>query len=181
MSEYQILEKCKLFDDGVCPICYSAPQVDQTIPPCGHVFCYQCLKDWSNKSKYRATCPVCSSAFSEIVHSNRKEAISPTLIQYAAQVQYCCQRFISYMDGVPFLFFCWIIMLIVIRGLHATDAGILLIFLKIFIYTGIFCSVLEIRYVLIYGFLPRNLVAFISLLNSIGFIVTVLCFCISLL
>ncbi len=176
MSKFQVLEKSKLFDDGVCPICYSAPQVDRTVPPCGHVFCYQCLKEWSNKSTYGASCPVCSSTFSEILHNNRKESISPTLIQDAAKVL----RLISYMDGTLFFFFRWIVMLYATHGLHVSETGILEILFKFFIYTGIVCSVLEFRHVLIYGFLPRNL-KFITFVNYIGFVVTVVWFWIIIL
>ena len=132
MSKFQVLEKSKLFDDGVCPICYSAPQVDRTVPPCGHVCCYNCLKEWSNKSKYRATCPVCSSAFSEIVHNNRKESISPTLIPDAAQVLWL----ISYMEGTPFWFFSWIVMLCATRGLDVSETGIVEISFNFFYLYG---------------------------------------------
>lgn len=57
----------KLFDDGKCPICHSAPQVNKTYPACGHVFCYQCLEDWSQHGR---KCPVCKTEFSEIIHTD---------------------------------------------------------------------------------------------------------------
>lgn len=58
----------KLFDDGECPICYTAPQVGKANAPCGHVCCYQCLKIWS---KYRTIC-VCTQEFSTIKSNNGK-------------------------------------------------------------------------------------------------------------
>ena len=57
-----------LFNDGECPICYTAP-VGKANPPCGHVCCYQCLKNWS---KYRTICPVCTQEFSKIITNNGK-------------------------------------------------------------------------------------------------------------
>lgn len=72
MENHQVKVKYEQFDDGECAICYSAPHVDKTSPPCGHVFCYQCLKNWI---KHSATCPVCVKRFSEIKHGDQIELI----------------------------------------------------------------------------------------------------------
>lgn len=64
----QIMENTKFFDDGECPICYF-PQADKSYPPCKHVFCYQCLMNWS---KFRTTCPLCTKEFSEVTHNDGK-------------------------------------------------------------------------------------------------------------
>ncbi len=66
--ETQIMENTKFFDDGECPICY-LPQVNKSYPPCNHVFCHQCLMNWSN---FRSICPVCTKDFSEVTHNDGK-------------------------------------------------------------------------------------------------------------
>ncbi|EDR22716.1 hypothetical protein EDI_336040 [Entamoeba dispar SAW760] len=40
-----------------CCICYS-DIVDCTITPCGHAFCYQCIKEWLVRVP---NCPICKS------------------------------------------------------------------------------------------------------------------------
>ncbi len=69
----QFLLNGKFFDDGQCSICFSAPQIDKSCPPCGHVFCCQCLTEWNN---YGETCPVCKNEFTKIAHINRKDQIT---------------------------------------------------------------------------------------------------------
>ncbi len=181
MSQLKATEEGKLFDDGVCPICYASPQVDIAIPPCGHVFCYQCIKDWSKQSKYGPTCPVCNRSFSDIAHNNRKESLSRTVTQYFAQVQYCFlwPFFLAFfiIKGPLCEILCWIVILEAALGFHGNV--ILRILMILFIMTGIVCSILQFRYVLIYGFLPRNLLLYVSIVNFIGFFVTFLCFCLS--
>jgi len=173
MSQLKATEEGKLFDDGVCPICYASPQVDIAIPPCGHVFCYQCIKDWSKKSTYGPTCPVCNRAFSEIAHNNEYEPISLLITQYFAQLKYCFIVWpLSYMEGTPFLLLCWTTFL---NTSLRFDGSIILGMVMILIsFTGIVCSILQFRYVLIYGFPPRNLVYKFSIVNFIGFAVTFL-------
>ncbi len=73
MGNHQVKVKYGKFDDGQCAICYSAPHVEKTSTPCGHVFCYQCLKNWI---KYNTICPVCVGRFSEIKHGNQLESIA---------------------------------------------------------------------------------------------------------
>jgi len=178
MDENQMVENGKIFDNGECPICYSTPQVNKTHPRCGHVFCYECLKEWSIQSKLRATCPICSVAFSEMAHKKGKEQIRPSSKQYFAQIRHCFLRPFTYMGGQPLLFFCWIVLFITtLDYMH----GILSIFITLFIFTGIVCCILELRYVLEYGFRPRNLVSYIAKVNGIGFGVAYLCYHIFLL
>ena len=173
MSQTQATENGKLFDDGECPICYSTPQVDIAIPPCGHAFCYQCIKDWSKKSTYGGTCPVCNRTFSEIAHNNGNEPISRTITQFFAEVKYCFEWPLFYMEGTPFLLLCWIAFLNTSLRFHGNIIlGIVMILIS---FTGIVFSILQFRYVLIYGFLPRNLVYRLSIVNFIGFAVTFLC------
>jgi len=33
------------YDDGQCAICW-VPQINKSLPDCGHFYCYQCLVDW---------------------------------------------------------------------------------------------------------------------------------------
>lgn len=73
IEAYQEKIKYGQFDDGECSICYSAPHVDKTSPPCGHVFCYQCLKSWI---KHKSKCPVCIERFFEIKRGNHVKVIA---------------------------------------------------------------------------------------------------------
>jgi len=73
MNRNKFFTNGKLFDDGQCSICFSAPQIEKACPPCGHVFCCQCLTRWN---KYRATCPICKNEFSKIAHINGKDQIT---------------------------------------------------------------------------------------------------------
>jgi len=136
MNEKQLSTYVKLFDDGECPICYSSPQVDKAIPPCGHVFCYQCLINWNNISRWRTTCPVCSTAFYEISHKNRKEQIRPIIIHDLAQVQHDFLQFIFYMEGTPHLLFIFTVTLVMALNLSTT--GIFRILMIMFTFTSVF-------------------------------------------
>ena len=73
MDRNKFLTNGKLFDDGKCSICLSAPQIKKACPPCGHVFCCQCLTRWN---KCRATCPICKTEFSKIAHISGKDQIT---------------------------------------------------------------------------------------------------------
>ncbi len=61
----------KQFDDGECAICLNDPQVDKSSPPCGHVFCYECLVRWCGM---KLLCPICNQGFFKFRHdSGEKE------------------------------------------------------------------------------------------------------------
>jgi len=149
MGENQFLTKRKLFDDGECPICYSTPQVDKAIPPCGHVFCYQCLKKWSDIRILRATCPVCNTALSEISHNNGK--FTPILL--------ICLIVILF--TLPWVYFKFILRLDGIFGIW-------------FSITSIVCGIFQYRDQLINGFLPINTVLDIAIINILALAVFML-------
>jgi len=73
MNVGQFFDNGKLFDDGQCSICFSAPQIEKSGPPCGHIFCCQCLTEWN---KYEATCPICKNEFTKIARINGKNQIT---------------------------------------------------------------------------------------------------------
>ena len=123
-----------------------------------------------------ATCPICSTAFSEIAHKKGKEQINPSLKQYAAQIQHCFLRPFTYMGGQPMIFFLWIITFVNMI-LILPMIGILRILFTLFVFTGIICSIIEFNYVLKYGFRPRNLVSSVAIVNVIGYSVTCLSYC----
>ena len=50
------------FDDGKCAICHSSPQVSKSSPPCGHVFCRNCLME---SCKIKKECPTCKRKFDD--------------------------------------------------------------------------------------------------------------------
>lgn len=139
----QFWTKRKLFDNGECPICYSIPQVDKAILPCGHVFCFQCLKKWSDIRKLRATCPVCNTALSEIANDNGK--------------------------FTPILLLCWIVILVTLPWVYFEFIlrldGIFGIWFSI---TSIVCVIFQYRDLLINGFLPINAVLDIAIINILA-------------
>ena len=143
LSLNQFWTKRKLFDDGECPICYSTPQVDKAILPCGHVYCFQCLKKWSDIRKLRATCPVCNTALSEIANDNGK--------------------------FTPVLLLCWIVILVTLPWVSFAfvlrRSGILGFLFNL---TGIICAILQISYLLIFGFLPLNTASQITIINILA-------------
>nr|CAH0104572.1 unnamed protein product [Daphnia galeata] len=51
------------YDDGECAICLES-HVTKSQPECGHVFCYECLVDWST---IKMECPTCKP-FTEFRH-----------------------------------------------------------------------------------------------------------------
>lgn len=52
------------FDDGQCAICIG-PHETKSRPKCGHVFCYQCLTQWSH---IKLECPTCKEPFKSFNH-----------------------------------------------------------------------------------------------------------------
>lgn len=52
------------FDDGQCAICIG-PHETKSRPKCGHVFCYQCLTQWSH---IKLECPTCKESFKSFNH-----------------------------------------------------------------------------------------------------------------
>ena len=54
-----------VFDEETCPVCLG-PHVNKSRPICGHVFCYQCLVDWS---RIKLECPLCKQGFTSFKHS----------------------------------------------------------------------------------------------------------------
>ncbi|KAI9561213.1 hypothetical protein GHT06_012169 [Daphnia sinensis] len=52
------------YDTGQCAICLS-PQADRSRPRCGHVFCFDCLKEWC---RVKLECPTCRQPFTNFVH-----------------------------------------------------------------------------------------------------------------
>ena len=62
-----------LFDNGECAICQS-PHNNKSYPPCGHVFCLDCLTRWIKRPgiiQYLSfpKCPMCRKQFSTFIHS----------------------------------------------------------------------------------------------------------------
>ncbi|EUB58418.1 putative ligase protein [Echinococcus granulosus] len=53
-------------DSGGCPICLQ-PLLQPVEIPCGHVFCYLCIK---GSASHRRRCPLCRRAFSMIFFEN---------------------------------------------------------------------------------------------------------------
>jgi len=175
MNEKQCSTYVKLFDDGECPICYSSPQVDKAIPPCGHVFCYQCLTKWNRISnKWRTTCPICSKAFYEIALESRKEKIRPIIKHNIAQVHHGFLQLFSYMEGTALLLSIWIVALVM--ALDLSESGIFRTLMRMFTLTGTVCSIIQFCYVLIYGFVPRNFVSYVTIVNYTVFLITTLYF-----
>ena len=66
-------------NEGNCPICL-LPQVNPSIPPCRHVFCYDCLVQWCEHSSFEGnfSCPMCKAVFNSFVHSDGKKFRVPT-------------------------------------------------------------------------------------------------------
>lgn len=52
------------YDNGQCAICLD-PQLDKSRPNCGHVFCFDCLKEWC---RVKLECPTCRQPFTSFVH-----------------------------------------------------------------------------------------------------------------
>ena len=52
------------YDYGECAICLES-HVTKAKPECGHVFCYECLVDWST---IKLECPTCRQPFTEFRH-----------------------------------------------------------------------------------------------------------------
>lgn len=50
----------KLEEHYMCSICCAAMACCHSLSPCGDVFCYPCIADWSKQSK---SCPLCSGDF----------------------------------------------------------------------------------------------------------------------
>ena len=57
------------YDNGQCAIC-QGPQENKSYPPCGHVFCFECLLECS---KRRKTCPLCRALMDSFKHSIESE------------------------------------------------------------------------------------------------------------
>ncbi|EKE41881.1 hypothetical protein ENUP19_0205G0007 [Entamoeba nuttalli] len=57
--------------NNTCCICYD-DIVDCTITPCGHAFCYQCIKEWLSRVP---NCPVCKSRvlLNQIIRVNKNK------------------------------------------------------------------------------------------------------------
>ena len=53
------------FDNGQCAICLGS-HVDKAYPNCGHVFCFECLANWS---RIKLECPTCRQPFTSFFHS----------------------------------------------------------------------------------------------------------------
>lgn len=56
-----------VFDTDECLICLGF-HVNKSQPPCGHVFCYQCLANWC---QIKLTCPICKRPFTSFIHTIR--------------------------------------------------------------------------------------------------------------
>ena len=54
-----------VYDDGTCAICIG-PHENKSRPPCGHVFCFQCLAEWC---RIRLKCPMCNRRITSFKHS----------------------------------------------------------------------------------------------------------------
>ena len=52
------------YDDGQCVLCCQS-HVTKSRLKCGHVFCYQCLVNWS---KIKLECPTCEQPFTQFRH-----------------------------------------------------------------------------------------------------------------
>lgn len=65
-------------DPELCPICYS-PIVGRETLPCGHSFCFSCLKEWGHVCKKRmqpCVCPMCRKIFSYSELSSREYTLT---------------------------------------------------------------------------------------------------------
>jgi len=113
MENHQVKVKYEQFDDGECAICYSAPHVDKTSPPCGHVFCYQCLKNWIKNS---ATCPVCVKRFSEIKHGDQVELI-PKQHRHILQVPFVINLLFAVTFALLLLIICLSVYILILAPL----------------------------------------------------------------
>lgn len=94
----------------LCPICYT-PIIGRETLPCGHSFCFSCLKEWGHVCKKRmqpCVCPMCRKVFS-YSQLNSKEFtltdnelkisfIEPLLNQIGAE---CCKDIRSNNIFVP--------------------------------------------------------------------------------
>lgn len=63
-----IIPKTTKFDDGECAICCTSPQVNKTVLPCQHIFCYECIQKWRNTKN---ACPVCRQKITYIVNTQK--------------------------------------------------------------------------------------------------------------
>jgi len=81
---------------------------------------------------------------------------------------------ILYMEGTALLMFIWFVALFM--ALEIRPNGIFRNLMTMFSLTGTVCSILQFRYVLNYGFLPRDFVSYVTIVNKIGFLVTTLYF-----
>ena len=69
-----------VYDDGTCAICMG-PHENKSRPPCGHVFCFQCLAEWC---RIRQQCPMCNRRITSFKHSFKADN--------NFQVHQCAQR-----------------------------------------------------------------------------------------
>ena len=59
----------QVFDEENCSIC-SGLIVNRSVPTCGHVFCFNCLKTWG---QYNLACPLCKQTMTFFGHSQNSE------------------------------------------------------------------------------------------------------------
>eukprot|EP01080_Neovahlkampfia_damariscottae_P006895 gene6895-11057_t len=50
-----------------CAICLDSVKNEASLSPCQHLFCYECIHFWSNRSN---VCPCCRSRFTKIVQTS---------------------------------------------------------------------------------------------------------------
>ncbi len=79
-SEIGEEEPCPLigeYDFGECVICYKIPQIKKSWPPCGHVFCHECLYFWCEINIIKQKdwkCPYCNQVFKKFQDKHGKHS-----------------------------------------------------------------------------------------------------------
>jgi hypothetical protein len=58
------------YDDGECPVCLEEP-TNKSLLPCGHVYCFECLK---LVCQTKCVCPMCRRIFYTFKHNIRSKS-----------------------------------------------------------------------------------------------------------
>lgn len=79
-SSIENIKPSKTYDSGECAVCLESPQINKSCPPCGHVFCHDCLFSWCQSKVFQRIgwrCPQCNQEFEEFQQENGKRTRHP--------------------------------------------------------------------------------------------------------
>jgi hypothetical protein len=58
-------------NNNICSICRNPPKIIGKMNSCNHLFCFNCIKKWSDQTN---KCPLCKKRFTNL----KKKYITPT-------------------------------------------------------------------------------------------------------